>query len=474
MKMINGKAAGRRAALLAGSVLVPALLLSSLPTPDAAAQAKAIRVADVPLPRLNPQRAHSDARLDPIGRFIDGSDDAHPGAIEDSDSPQIDYTPVASTRRPAASKPADLNTIGLRYAVKFLDEGNPAAATAAAYAMPNPVDTKVIDWLVAISDHNVPASHVAENWRKLADWPGQRLLQIRFEQALVREKPDANAVIKAFDGRKPETEAGLRLLARAHIAAGHKSSAAAVVRDYWRERRFGSETEARIRKEFGSLLTTAEYKARSNRLLYEEQNSAALRNASYVSKDERALAAAVVAVDNRKNMANALSAVPAAKRKDPLYTYARARYLRRTDKLDEAAKLLLTAPSDPKLLDGDAWWVERRIVSRDMLDEGDAKTAYRIAAGHAAESRAPIAEAEFHAGWYALEYLNDPATAKKHFAAIHEVSSRPLSQSRADYWLGRAAEKAGNRSEASKAYQRAGKHPTTFYGQLALARLGNR
>ncbi|MCP4384522.1 MAG: lytic transglycosylase domain-containing protein, partial [Hyphomicrobiales bacterium] len=47
-------------------------------------------------------------------------------------------------------------------------------------------------------------------------------------------------------------------------------------------------------------------------------------------------------------------------------------------------------------------------------------------------------------------------------------------QSRADYWLGRAAEKAGNRSEASKAYQRAGKHPTTFYGQLALARLGNR
>ena len=67
---------------------------------------------------------------------------------------------------------------------------------------------------------------------------------------------------------------------------------------------------------------------------------------------------------------------------------------------------------------------------------------------------------------------SDPATAKKHFARILDVSSRPLSVSRADYWLGRAAEKQGRRSEAVTYYKRAGQHPTTYYGQLALASLG--
>lgn len=472
MKMSNAKSARRWTALSMASVAVPALLLTGLPSPLALAQDNTIRVADLPLPRLNPQRAHSDAAVDPIGSIIDASDDAHPRMVEDSDEPQAGYTPVAAAK-PSVTSPPDINTVGLRYAVKFLDDGNLAAATAAAYAMPNPVDTKVIDWLVATSGDDVPASHIAENWRKLADWPGQRLLQIRFEQALIREEPSADAVIKAMTGRMPETDSGLVLLARSYIAKGQKSEATAVVRNYWRERRFGADTEAKLRKEFGSLLTAAEYKARTDRLLYEEQNSAAARNAKYLGKDEQALAAAVIAVDNRKNMANALGAVPAAKRSDPLYTYARIRYLRRADKMDDAAKLLLSARNDPQKVDGDAWWTERRIVSRAVLDEGDAQTAYRIAAGHAAEGRAPVAEAEFHAGWYALEYLNDPATAKKHFAAIHNVSTRPLSQSRADYWLGRAAEKAGNRSEATRAYQRAGKHPTAFYGQLALARLGN-
>ncbi len=51
-------------------------------------------------------------------------------------------------------------------------------------------------------------------------------------------------------------------------------------------------------------------------------------------------------------------------------------------------------------------------------------------------------------------------------------SIRPLSQSRAEYWLGRAAERAGNRNAAVAHYKNAGKFPTTYYGQLALSRIG--
>ena len=100
------------------------------------------------------------------------------------------------------------------------------------------------------------------------------------------------------------------------------------------------------------------------------------------------------------------------------------------------------------------------------------KLAYDIAANHSAESASLRAEAEFHAGWYALEFLHEPAVAAKHFAAIAAISTRPLSLSRAEYWLGRAAAAAGDTDGATTHFQRAAAYPTAFYGQLASARLG--
>ena len=126
-----------------------------------------------------------------------------------------------------------------------------------------------------------------------------------------------------------------------------------------------------------------------------------------------------------------------------------------------------------KLVDPDAWWVERRLISRALIEDGKARLAYRIAAGHSSESATYRAEAEFHAGWYALEFLHDPKTAARHFAEIAAISTMPLSLSRAEYWMGRAAAAGGDKAGAAAHFKRAGAYPTTFYGQLALARLGN-
>ena len=43
-------------------------------------------------------------------------------------------------------------------------------------------------------------------------------------------------------------------------------------------------------------------------------------------------------------------------------------------------------------------------------------------------------------GWIALRYLNDPATARAHFAHIDDGSANPIVLARANYWRGRAAE----------------------------------
>jgi soluble lytic murein transglycosylase len=80
-------------------------------------------------------------------------------------------------------------------------------------------------------------------------------------------------------------------------------------------------------------------------------------------------------------------------------------------------------------------------------------------------------EAEFHAGWIALRFLNDTAAAATHFAEASTIAVTPISVARAAYWQGRAAEAAGRAAEANGFYARAAERPTTFYGQLAREKL---
>src|SRR6202042_3978579 len=81
-------------------------------------------------------------------------------------------------------------------------------------------------------------------------------------------------------------------------------------------------------------------------------------------------------------------------------------------------------------------------------------------------------EQEFTAGWIALRFLADPATAAQHFARIGVGSVNPTALARAGYWQGRAAEAAGRNQEARSAYTAAAEHSTSYYGQLARAKLG--
>ena len=75
-------------------------------------------------------------------------------------------------------------------------------------------------------------------------------------------------------------------------------------------------------------------------------------------------------------------------------------------------------------------------------------------------------------GWIALRYLNDPATAREHFAHIDDGSTNPIVLARANYWRGRAAEAVGDNDAMRAGYQAAARHNTAYYGQLARAKLG--
>src|SRR5205814_3253146 len=121
----------------------------------------------------------------------------------------------------------------------------------------------------------------------------------------------------------------------------------------------------------------------------------------------------------------------------------------------------------------DEWWSGRRLLARQMLDIGGRRTAYLSARDGALPARDIYkTEQEFTAGWIALRFLTDPAIAAEDFARIGAGSVNPAALARAGYWQGRAAEAAGRAQDARSAHTAAAAQSTSYYGQLARAKLG--
>lgn len=329
------------------------------------------------------------------------------------------------------------------------------------------LDRKILAWAIAISGRSeVTSGEVAEILSQLPNWPGRSALRRNLERAIVRETPSATPLIKAFGNSKPSSLEGAIALAKAHLAKGNKKAANRIIAPFWREDRLTKAKEKRVLNAAGRSLTRADHRYRMHKMFYRERATAANRVASFAEQSSLAKARTSI-VRKKGNTTKLLKAVAPSSKRDPAYLFARIKYARRSGEYKKAAKLMLQAPRDKTaLVYPDEWWIEQRIISRHMLDLGDAKTAYKIVARHSAKSPAKQAEAEFHAGWYALRFLKSPKRARVHFQNILNISSRPISQARANYWLGRASGSSGK-----KYYAAAAKHGGTFYGQLAAAKL---
>ena len=302
----------------------------------------------------------------------------------------------------------------------------------------------------------------------------------RAEAALWQERTDPQAVIAFFASDPPRSAKGHFALARALLARGDAARAAAILHEAWRGDAFSSDLEGQAREAFGGLITPADDAARMDARLYAEDEDAALRAARHLDAVAMAVAKARIAVIDQAGNAKALlEAVPENARHEPGYLFSRIQWLRRSDKIAEAAQLLLAVPHDPARLDSarlgdvDQWWVERRLVARKLLDLGNARLAYEVADTAAIpKDENHRAERHFTTGWIALRFLHEPSAALSHFARITEGVTNPITLARAFYWQGRAAEVLGREQDARSFYRQAAYYPTAYYGQLARAKLG--
>ena len=377
-----------------------------------------------------------------------------------------------------AARPEDLISVdltGVRPALALYEKHDFPAGDRIAQSLTNNVARAAVEYVALRTNYRSLGYDRLMNFRAAqADWPGASWLDKRGEELLYSDGLPSKKIQARFAERAPVTIQGKLALIRALLEAGERGKAVAILRDGWRDGDFSADFERTVQQEFGALLTLDDYKFRASRSLFKENTGNGLRLAALAGAEYLAIARARAAVIDEAPNADALyQALPPAARNDPGMVFNRVQHLRRADRLGEAADLMLAAPRDPAtLVNPDEWWIERRLIARALLDAGDAPHAYLVAQGHGAATSAMKVEAEFHAGWIALRFLDDAATASYHFAQAAAAADTPMSLSRAHYWQGRAAEAKGDAVRATAFYEIAAAHGTFYYGQLAQNRLG--
>ncbi|MDX2287816.1 MAG: lytic transglycosylase domain-containing protein [Hyphomicrobiaceae bacterium] len=368
----------------------------------------------------------------------------------------------------------------LRRAFKAVDTRAIDEARTLAAALSHPAARKLVEWDILRSGLGTireSRAFLTDN----PDWPNAWLITEHLEAALMTQASPAE-IERHFATAKPETAMGEFALAKAHLSAGRLEEARVLTAATWRNGDIPGQHEEAVLASLGTLVSAADHKWRLDRLITDEKRWKAERNAraavvrrqmARVSDGERKKAEARLAVFLRaKNAQALLDGLPQDARTDWSVVFHRIAFLRRSGKTTEAAKLLLSAPTDTNaIVNPDAWWEEREVNAYEALADDNPALAYRLVADAGQLSANPLKDQAFLAGWLALRHLRKPNDALRHFTVMDKAADGPLSSSKAAYWLGRTHEALGDATAATAAYQRAARVFDTFHGQLARQKL---
>lgn len=356
-------------------------------------------------------------------------------------------------------------------ALQLADARDFDAAREMARRGGQPLLNKYLDWLY-LSQPSLDGDfqEITAFLRANPHWPRQTTLREHAEIAMPPTLPH-DEVLAWFSEYPPVSHVGMRRYGQALQRVGGIEREIPRIRETWVEGNFTATEEDEYRRLFGQYLRPEDEMARFERLIWDARKGPAKRQAARLGKGYPELADARLRLAYREpGVDAAIDRVPAHLSDDPGLIYERARWRMRKDRYESALELLDPAPKD--LRHPDEWWDLRYWVARYAFRVGDFSVAYRLASRHGLDSGVGFAEGEWFAGWLALRYLEQPEQAYRHFQTLYEGVSYPISQSRAAYWAGEAANAVGQPDWAKRWYTLAAHHVTTYYGQLAAARLG--
>lgn len=435
----------------------------------------AIARVQPPPPARNPQRQA-------VSSAVTAQNDSAPEAEAAPErTPEAEYkkalTALIAPVRAYAVSTEDAQR--LRDALKAVGAGDIARARVLRGQLADPAARRLVDWFALRNGFGAPAEFYAFSEANPA-WPDRQLLRRRAEEQAFVQGGSSQKIRGLFREEGPQTGAGFAALASAYLAEKDESRARATAAKAWREYELASTLEIGFLERFRTLLSEDDHRRRLDRILVDsvrfsaerdERATIARRVIPLLPEAEQKKAEARLAVFLKAKTADKLLAALPAEAEGTVdwgLAYQRVQHLRSLGKMDEVWKILTALPNDPdKLVSPDDWWMERRAAAYAALRADKPDIAYAIVRDPGPLSVNPLKDATFMAGWLALRYLDNAKAALTHFEASRAAADGPLTQSRADYWLGRTLEALGRQDEAHKRYAEAAKLFDTFHGQLA-------
>ncbi len=346
----------------------------------------------------------------------------------------------------------------------------------------DPVAARLSVYLRLLRPGGGSAAAIAGFLSQNPTWPNRALLRQRLDQAIAAET-DPAALGAVCGSVSPDSAASLLRCAGILPSSGSTvelpdavpPALVAAARDAWVHGIDGPDQASAFLRVWGRFLTANDQEHRFDRLEWAGNALAAGRTLPLLPPADQALAAARLALRRNTPDADAVAAsLPASDAHDPVLVLELTRWLRRNGRLDAAVSLwhgdaaAAEARVGPDRLP--AFWTERDALSRDLLGGNRNVDALAVADDRMQVEPGPRLDADFLTGWIALRRLHDPVAAEARFAPLMQAAA-VITRSRGAYWTGRARLARGNAGGATAALEQAAAFPTTFYGQLAAARL---
>ncbi len=304
------------------------------------------------------------------------------------------------------------------------------------------------------------------------DWPGLPFLRKAGERTIPKDV-DPNRVIAYFVGQEPQTGRGALRLAAALRSVDAGDQATAVIVKAWRELSLSKDEEAAFLAQYAQLLKP-HHAARQDALLWRDRATEAERMMPLVDDSTAKLAAARIALLRKDPGVDArIAAVPVNLADDPGLAYARFQWRDSKGRTNDATVLMMERSGSVTALGKpEAWGNRRRDLARQLMRDGKAKEAYRLASQHHLIEGDDYSDLEWLSGFIALTDLKDPQTALTHFRHLRIAVATPISLGRAGYWEGRAYEALGRSEDARAAYEFGAEFQSSYYGLLAAEKAG--
>lgn len=321
-------------------------------------------------------------------------------------------------------------------------------------------------------------------------WPKQSILRKRAEDALDDPSVDSASAAQAvefFDRYPPRTGKGQFYYAKALLTQGKIDQA----KQEFYKLLVSFPIPSNI---LGQLVHYKQYLPflwaylHSSNMLYTKHNSDAIALLGYLTPEEKERISLRLDLLAKKpgaaERAEKLISVPG---NNEGVIFELIRYYRqlKTDEGTEAAvQLFLKHTFLDEQQHASAFWKERNLLARRMMDAKRPIDAYKLVKNHGfkinkekhqGEIRCgeECAHAHCMTGWLALNYANKPEKALGVFKGLETVVKEAISKARVLYWIGESYLKLNQLSEAKKTFLEASTYSTTFYGQMAASQIAN-